>query len=227
MNKPLIIFGTGKIAEVVHYYAKEECGFEVAAFTVDDAYQQGETFLSLPVIPFSLLVEKCPPDGYDLFVAIGYHDLNKLRAQKCKEALDKGYKLVSVVSPFCKVPKNVLIGHNCFVMPPAIIHPCVTLRDNVFVWSGTVVGHHSIIDNNVWLTSGCSIAGNVKVGENSFFAINATVAHSINVAKENFIGANTLLTKSTSDGQVYISESSKAIKLNSAQFLKFSSFSNL
>ena len=112
-------------------------------------------------------------------------------------------------------------------MPPAIVHPCVTLEDNVFVWSGAIVGHHSVIRKNVWITSGCNIAGNVTVGENSFFAINATLAHSITVGKENFIGANALLTKDTGDGQVYIAESSKAIKLNSAQFLKFSKFSSL
>jgi len=227
MNKKLLLFGAGKIAEVIYYYAKEECGFEVAAFTVDDAYKTGDTFDDLPVVPFSQVAEKYPPSEYDMFVAVGYHDLNKLRETKCREAEEKGYKLVNVISPLCNVPRNVAVGKNCFIMPPALIHPRVTLGDNVFVWSGSIVGHHSVIGNNAWITSGCNIAGNVSVGENCFFAINATLAHSISVGKDNFIGANVLLTKNTLDGQVYIAESSKAIKLNSTQFLKFSKFSTL
>src|SRR2546423_11427387 len=98
MNKKLIIFGTGKIAEVIYYYGKEECGFDVAAFTVDEAHQQGDTFQGLPVVPFSKVAEQFPPSSYSMFVAVGYHDLNKLRETKCREAEEQGYELVSVVS---------------------------------------------------------------------------------------------------------------------------------
>jgi len=227
MNKKLILFGTGKIAEVIYYYAKEECGFEVAAFTVDDAFRTVETFDGLPVIPFSQIVDQYPPSEYDMFVAVGYHDLNRMREAKCAEARSKGYSLVNVISPLCHLPRNVEVGTNCFVMPPAIVHPRVRLGDNVFVWSGSLVGHHSIIGNNAWITSGCNIGGNVSIGANSFLAMNATLSHSIHIGNNNFIGANALLTKDTTDGQVYIAAPSKAIKLNSTQFLKFSKFSSL
>ena len=44
MKKPIIIFGTGKIADVVYYYATAECGFEVAGFSVNEAYLKEDTF---------------------------------------------------------------------------------------------------------------------------------------------------------------------------------------
>ncbi len=44
MKKDLIIFGIGKIAEVIFYYAKEECGFNVVAFCVDEQYKNVESF---------------------------------------------------------------------------------------------------------------------------------------------------------------------------------------
>ena len=49
MNKKLIIFGNGKIADVVHYYAKEECGFEVVAFTVNEEFNDIREFNGLQV----------------------------------------------------------------------------------------------------------------------------------------------------------------------------------
>jgi sugar O-acyltransferase (sialic acid O-acetyltransferase NeuD family) len=227
MKKGLVIFGVGKIAEVVHYYAKEECGFNVVAFCVDAAYKKEDTFLGVRVVGFEDVEKSFPPADYHMFVAVGYHDLNRLRATKCAEARAKGYELISVVSPRANVPSNVRMGWNCFIMPPAIVHPCVTLGNDVFVWSGAMVGHHSQIGDHCWLTSACNISGNVVMGENTFVAVNATVGHSVKVGAKCFLGANSLVTKDLADGAVVINESSKPIRLNSEQFLRMSNFSNL
>jgi sugar O-acyltransferase (sialic acid O-acetyltransferase NeuD family) len=227
MKKSLIIFGIGKIAEVVYYYAKEECNYDVVAFTVDGQHKKLETFQGLPVVAFENIELTHDSDQYDMFVAVGYHDLNKLRERKCSEAISKGYKLVSVVSPLVNLPTNVSIGWNCFIMPPSLIHPCVQIKNNVFVFSGAMIAHHSVIDDNCWLTSCCNISGNVKIGANTFIAVNATIGHSVNIGKNCFLGANTLVTRNLEDEKVVISESSKPLRLTSSQFLRMSSFSNL
>lgn len=227
MKKELVIFGIGKIADVIYYYATEECGFKIAAFVVDEKYKTQDAFHGLPVVSFHEVENKYPAERYDMFVAVGYHELNKVRAIKCKEALAKGYQLVSIISPKAGLPTNVQIGHNCFIMPPSIVHPNVTIGNNVFVWSGAMVGHHSVIEDNCWLTSCCNVSGNVVIGENSFLAVNATVGHSVQIGKECFLGANTLVTKNLEDKGVVISESNKPIRLDSSQFLRMSSFSNL
>ena len=202
MKKNLIIFGIGKIAEVVYYYAKHECNLNVVGFCVDEQYKNVDTFLDLPVVSFGNVEENFPIASSEMFVAVGYHDLNKLREIKCNEAIEKGYTLVSVISPLANVPKNVTTGYNCFIMSPAIIHPCVTIGNNVFVWSGTLIGHHSIIEDNCWLTSSCNIGGNVTLGANAFLAVNATIGHSIAIGKNCFIGANALVTKSLEEDKV-------------------------
>lgn len=227
MSKALVIFGTGKIAEVVHYYAVNECGLKVIAFCVDAAYKNVDHFLGLPVVNFEDVENMYPPSAYQMFVALGYHDLNRLRETKCNSAMQKGYELVSVISPLTNLPANIITGYNCFIMPPAIVHPCVVLGNNVFVWSGSVVGHHSLIEDNCWLTSACNISGNVRLGANSFVAVNATIGHSVHIKKNCFIGANALVTKNLEADQVVIVESTKPFRLNSRQFLRFSNFSSL
>ncbi len=223
----LVIFGIGKIAEVIHYYATEECGFDVVGFCVDDDYATTDSFLNTPVIGLSQIAAKYPSAEHKVFVAVGYHGLNELRKNKFNEISALGYELVSIVPESANLPKNVTHGQNCFIMPPAIIHPCVTIGDNVFVWNGAMVGHHSDIGDHCWLTSSCSIGGNVILGERCFLAMEATISHSVTVGAECFIGANTLVTKNMEDLQVIIAESDKPIRLNSKQFLKMSSFSSL
>ena len=85
----------------------------------------------------------------------------------------------------------------------------------------------STIGDNCWLTSCANISGVVTVGSNCFFAVNSTVAHGIKLGDECFIGANALITKSTNNGEVFLTESTKAFRLNSRQFLRVSRFSDL
>jgi len=227
MKKNLVIFGTGKIAEVIAYYAKEHCGFTIAAFVVDEAFKNAETFMGHKVITTTEVKKLYDPSTHDAFVAVGYHDLNRLRAEKCKLMKEMGYKLVSVVSPKADLPSAVSYGENCFIMSPCIIHPHVKIGNNVFVWSGSMIGHHSVIHDHCWFTSCCNISGNVEVGEHAFFAVNSTVGHSVKIGQRCFLGANTLVTKSLEDDKVVIAESDKPLKVTSEQFLRFSKFSTM
>jgi sugar O-acyltransferase (sialic acid O-acetyltransferase NeuD family) len=224
MKKNLIIFGIGKIADVVYYYATEECGYNVVAFVTDAAYKTSDVFHGLPVLLFDTIEEKYPPSEFDMFIGVGYQDLNNFRERKYKEAVLKGYHLVSLVSPKAEIPKNVTIGKNCFIMPSAIIHPFVEIGNNVFVWSGALIGHHSHIGDNCWLTSGCNISGTVQVESNCFFAVNSTVTNEIKIGKNCFLGANTLISKNMNDNEVAIVQSTPIFRLNSQQFLKMSNF---
>lgn len=223
-EKPLVIFGAGKIAEVVLHYFRHHCRREVAAITVDAAYRQGETWMDLPLVPFEEVEAAFPPDRFDCFVALGYHEMNALRAGKVAEVRAKGYRLVSCLPVDGSFPSNCRVGENCFVMPGAMVHPCVTLGENVFVWSGAIVGHHSVVGDHCWITSGANLAGNVRTGANCFFAINSTVVDGVTVGDRCFLGANALLAKSAEAGGVYIEKGTDRFRLDTDQFLKLSRF---
>lgn len=220
MSKKIVIFGTGKIADVIQYYMREESKLPVVAFTADEKYIEKESFNDLPVIPFENIEEEYPPGEFDMFIALGYQELNELRANKVKEAREKGYELISYLHPDSSAPKDLEYGDNCFIMNNVCIHPRVKLGDNVFVWSGAMIGHHSEVGDNCWLTSCANVSGDVKVGKNCFFAVNATTGNSIEIGDDCFLGANALITKSLENNKVMIEESSKPFRLDAKQFIK-------
>lgn len=225
--KPIVLFGSGKIAEVILYFFSHHSDRQVVACCVDRDYLPGPEWQGIPVVPFDAIGRTYPPESHDMFVAIGYQDMNALRAKKCAEIRELGYTLASYASPDSGLPNDFVIGDNCFVMSQVHVHPQVRLGNNVFVWSGAMIGHHSSIGDNCWLTSGAKVAGVVTMGNNCFMAVNATVSHGISVADNCFIGANALVTKSTQPGEVYVVESTKPFRLNSSQFLRMSRFSDL
>src|SRR5687767_6445960 len=98
--KPLIIFGTGDIAQLANYYFENDSPYKVAAFTVDRAFVT-EGFEGKDVIPFDELSDHLPPSQYDMFIALSYKNLNKVREAKYLAAKKAGYQLVSYVSTKC------------------------------------------------------------------------------------------------------------------------------
>jgi len=223
----VIIFGIGKIAEVVYYFFNQDTRYEVSGFTVDEEFLKQKELFGLPVISSHQVTQVYPPDSFKMFVAIGYQDMNELRSKKLKEVWKMGYQTLTYRGNSSGIPDDLDYGSNCFIMDGCHIHPRVKLGDNVFVWSGSIVGHHSEIGDNCWITSGANIAGNVKTGINCFFAIGATLSHSISIGDYCFIGSNALVTKDLEDNKVMIAESTKPFRLDSQQFLKLSRFSSL
>jgi sugar O-acyltransferase (sialic acid O-acetyltransferase NeuD family) len=225
--KPIILFGTGKIAEVLLYFFTHHSDRQVVACSADRGYLPSPEWHGIPVIPFDEIARSHPPETHDMFVALGYQDMNDLRARKCAEARQLGYALVSYVHPDSGMPVDCEHGDNCFIMNQTHIHPRVRLGNNVFVWSGAMIGHHSTIGDNCWLTSCANVSGVVTMGKNCFLAVNATVGHGIAIGDDCFIGANALVTKAAQPGAAYLAESTKPFRLNSRQFLRMSNFSVL
>ena len=75
MNR-LVIFGTGDIAELAHYYFENDSTSDVVAFVVDDAFKKEDEFQGKPVTVFSEIRRNFPNSGFDVFVALSYSKMN-------------------------------------------------------------------------------------------------------------------------------------------------------
>ena len=220
----IVIFGTGIVADVVYNYFEHESEEEVIAFTCDRAFRVLDTFYDRPVYDFERLDDHVDHADFKLFIALGYQELNHVRAQKFYEAKRKGFTLASYIHPKANIPPTTSIGENCFIMNNVCVQPRVTIGNNVFIWSGALVGHHSSIGDHVWITSMASVSGCVNIGQKSFLGANATIGNDIHIGEKCFIGANALITKDTENNAVYISPSTPKFRLNADQFLQISKF---
>ena len=216
----IVIFGAGKIADEAYYYFTNDSEHEVTAFTVDREFVEGDSKLGLPVVAFEEILDIYPPDRYKMFVAIGYQNLNRLRAEKYSACKDKGYELVSYVCSQAANFGNVEIGDNCFILENAVIQPCSRIGNNVFIWSGNHIGHHATVKDHCYLAGQVIIGGNTVVEPYCFIGINSTIGHQISVGENSFIGAGVLVTKNIKAKSVYIAQDTPKFKLDSASFMK-------
>ena len=216
----IVIFGAGKIADEAYFYLTNDSPHEVAAFTVDREHLNAAEKLGLPVVAFEDVVQTYPPRDFKMFVAVGYQDLNKLRARKYEEAKAKGYELISYVSSRASNVGNVEIGDNCFVLEFVTIQPCSKVGNNVFLWSGNHVGHHASVGDHCYIAGQVVISGSTTVEDYCFVGVGATLGHEITIGRESFIGAGSLITKNVAAASVYIATDTPKFRLDSANFLR-------
>src|SRR3989304_6071732 len=179
--KPVVIFGTGDIAELAHFYLANDSGFRVEAFTVDGEYLSSREFCSLPAVPFEEVERVYPPGQFDMFVALSYAKLNAVRAAKCREAKDKGYRLISYISSKATVWPGFSAGENCFILEDNTIQPFAMIGNNVTLWSGNHIGHHSEIHNHCFIASHVIVSGGVEIGESGFIGVNVTLGDPVKI----------------------------------------------
>ena len=157
----LIIFGTGDIAKLAHFYFSRDSHYEVAGFTVDRQYMSGDKYLGLPVVDFKEVVRRFPPATHKMFIALSYAGMNKVRAQKYYKSKDLGYELATYVSSRCTFLSDKPVGDNCFILEDNTLQPFVEIGNNVTLWSGNHIGHDSVIQDHCFLASHIVVSGNV------------------------------------------------------------------
>lgn len=204
MVKPIVIFGTGDAAQVAHYLFTTDTDRTIAAFTVDAKYIQSPEFEGLPVVPFEEILTTYPPDKFDMFVATGYNQMNKVREAKYHAAKKMGYTLPSYVSSRCTYLSQFPPGDNCFIFENNTIQPFVRLGSNIVLWSGNHIGHHSVIEDHNFLTSHVVVSGRCHIEPNCFIGVNASLRDAIRIRRETLIGAGAVVMKDTIEKGVYL-----------------------
>jgi sugar O-acyltransferase (sialic acid O-acetyltransferase NeuD family) len=218
--KPLIIFGTGDIGQLAHFYFSKDSEYHVVAFTVDAEFMTASEYCGLPVIPFSEVTRRHPPDRHELFAALSYAKLNQVRKEKYLAAKALGYRLASYVSSHATVLTQYPIGENCFVLEDNTIQPFAKIGDNVTLWSGNHIGHHSTIGDHCFVASHVVISGGVTIGESCFVGVNATLRDHIKVGGRCVIGAGALMLSDAEPDGVYVGAETERSRVPSARLRK-------
>lgn len=211
----VVLFGTGQIASVFYSYLTYDSPSEVVAFAVDRKEIKEDTLFGLPVVPFENVASIYPSDEYRMFVAVSYKKLNRLRAEKYRQAKALGYQLISYVHSKATLSPDAVIGDNCIISPNSVILPHARIGNNVHIGSGTIVGHHTVIGDHCWVTAGALIMGTVIVEPYCFLGANATVRDRLTIARECIIGAGALILGDTQEREVYMGTSAERLPISS------------
>lgn len=216
-NRPrkVVLFGNGQMASFAYAVLTHDSPHDVVAFTVDDAYITDTTVLGLPVVPFEDLERSHPPDSHAMHISVSFRRVNQLRAEKYCAAKEKGYELVSYVSSRAYTWPDLTIGDNCWMLEHSVVHPFVTIGNNVYMGSGVHVGHNSTIGDHSFLVGMTAIAGYAKIGSYCFVGIHSTIRDGLTIADRTVIGAGSTVLRDTQEGAVYVAPPARVLPYTS------------
>lgn len=204
----MVIFGTGLIAELAHFYFTHDTKHQVVSFTNARDFIGQPKVLGLSVVPFEEIEEHYSPEEYSLFIAIGYRERNKIREQRYLEAKGKGYRLETYISSKA-VYYGASVGENCFILENNVIQPFVSIGNNVTLWSGNHIGHHSTIMDNCFISSHVVISGACTIKRNCFLGVNSTLRDNITIGEHTIVGAGALVMEDCPDYSVILADRSR------------------
>ncbi len=195
--KKLIIVGSGETAVLAWDYFTRDSEYTVKAFAIENPKEESTDFCDLPLVDLTTLVDNCPPDQFDVFVAIGSKKLNTVREHYFDHCKALGYQCASYVSSKAILNPNVSIGENCLILENNNLQYGVVVNDNSFLWSMNHIGHRTVIERNSFIASGITISGFCRIGANSFIGVGACFADEVTIGDYNYIAMGSIINKST------------------------------
>ena len=218
--RDLVIVGDSSFAEVAYEYFTNDSDYRVAAFAVERAHLGRDELLGLPVVALEDLAQAFAPERHEVYVALVYGELNRLRTRLVGAVEAMGYGLASFISPHARVAQSARLGRHCFVFEDNVIQPYVSIGENVVLWSGNHIGHHSTLGNNCFISSHVVLSGHSEVGENCFLGVNAAVANNVRIARDCWIGPGVVVGADTEAGQMFPAAKSEAARASTYRFFK-------
>lgn len=217
MREKLVIVGTGLFAEVACAYFEEYTNYEVVAFACHESFKTSDEIFGHRLLAIENLARECSPADADVFVAIGYGQMNKMRQRVYKEMKERGYRCATFVHPGVKIWDSTTVGDNVFIFEDNTVQPFTRIGSNTVLWSGNHIGHHSSIGDHCFISSHVMVAGSCKLGDNVFIGVNATLHDSLEIGDECLIGAGAIISKKTAPKSVYITPATKVYSKTSDQ----------
>jgi sugar O-acyltransferase (sialic acid O-acetyltransferase NeuD family) len=215
----VVIFGCGRGADTAFRYLSRDSPHEICGFTVDAEFLREESFHGLPVVEYESVGSRFPPDRFEMFVPLGFQNMNRLRAERYFDAKRRGYRFISYVNSHHYALEDPRIGENCFILDGQIFNLDVSIGDNVTIWSGNHIGDRTVVGSHVWISSHVTLAGDVTIGDYSFLGVNSCVSNRVTVAPRTFIGAQALISQDTAEGSVHVAPPPRAVPMTSERFL--------
>ena len=205
--KDLVVFGNDDFARMLKYYIEQDDSRSVVCFTVDSAYIHEDVFCGVPVVPFDVLVERYPPERFDILLGVGYSRMNDVRKEKFAECKQKGYTIASFIHSSSRV-HTTDIGEGNIILENSLVYPFSSIGDGNLIWDNVSISHDSKIGSFNNFAGGTSLCGYVTIGNNCYFGKNSILDNDLCVADYTLIGAGAYARGTTQPYDVIVPERS-------------------
>ena len=195
--KNIVIFGANDLGRLLKYYLEDDHDPRtIVAFTMNQEYIQGETFLGLPVIPFETISDDYSPEHYEIMLAIGNSKMNDVRKKIFLDCKNKGYTVASYYHSSCSIHSRN-IGEGNILLENCLVYPFSKIGNGNLLWDHVLISHDCVVGDFNTFSSYADLCGYVTIGNNGYFGKHCIINEHSLIADYTLIGANAYFKKET------------------------------
>jgi sugar O-acyltransferase (sialic acid O-acetyltransferase NeuD family) len=213
----VVLFGNRAFASLAWHAITNDSPHKVVGFSVDRAFIDKPVLHGLPVVPFEEIERHFDPAHTAMLPSIGWEHANGLRETKHREAVKKGYSLVSYVSSRALVWPELEIGQGCIIFEGAIVQPFARLGIGVILRSGCHISHHVDVGDFCFVSSQAVVGGSARLGSRAFIGLNATIRDNIQIGERSVVGAGAVIGRDIAPDTTYAALPSKRLPTAGSQ----------
>lgn len=220
MINDIVLFGTGDMAAVAAVYIRAEAPeMRIVGYTLDDEYCISDVHDGLPLVPWSMLETRFPPDRVRIFGPLSYQRMNTFRRDRFLEGKARGYGFARFVHPDGSNYAEQ-IGENCLILERNVLQPFCRIGDNCIIWSGNHIGHHAVIGDHVFISSQVGIAGSSVIGDECHLGGQVGITHGLTLGARCAVLNGAFVSTDLPEGTVVVGESDRPKPFDSARMLR-------
>ena len=197
------IFGTSQFAEVLSSYIWTDSE-TTGKYIVDEKYLNSSSNLCNLISWEDFIKTVIPNDEIEIYIAIGYNNMNSIRESIYHRIKKYGYKIGTYIHPSDIVSSTSVIGEGCILLENVIIQPYVKCGVCNIFWSNVNLCHHTSIGNFNFFAASSAVLGRIEVGSNCFIGCNSTIKNEVKIADKTLIGAGAYCSQNTKEFEVVV-----------------------
>ena len=159
--------------------------------------------LGYPVLGTDKELKKISKKTKHALISVGQIKTSKIRINLYKKAIEAGFKMPIITSPYAYVSPRAKIGKGTIIMHGAVVNANAIIGKNCIINTSCIVEHDVIVADHCHVSTGAILNGKVFLGKGSFVGSGSVVKEEVKIGNNCVISANTFLRKNLVSGITY------------------------
>ena len=159
--------------------------------------------LGYPVLGTDKELKKISQKIKNAIISVGQIKTSKIRIDLYNKAIEAGFKLPIIKSPYAYVSPLAKIGEGTIIMHGAIVNTNAVIGKNCILNTKCIIEHDAVVDDHCHVSTGAILNGKVFLGKGSFVGSGSVIKEEVKIGNYCVISANTFLRKNLTAGTIY------------------------
>ena len=116
------------------------------------------------------------------------------------KALEAGFELPTIVSPYAYVSSHASIGQGSIIMHGAMLNADSRIGANCIINSHALVEHGAQVGDHCHISTGVILNGDVRIGTGSFLGSGTLIREGISIGSDCVVGMRSVVRRDLLDG---------------------------